>query len=694
MNLPKRFKIILHVLLFCTVIFAGNVFAQNMPKKEVATPSSSVQHNQDVTLPPNADANYLPLPNGTEKADTSLPTGEANIQTAGCGLPFTVPVVGGICNSIKAVIDKLGDCGGNIPCYVGGAVEVVQRKVLDQATGCGNMDTPVGYQDCEQKYLALINGGSIADVQDPGALFMVASVADSGLKLNIPITTDQYLATINPFTAKTANAQAADELNKGGLNTLWLNFRNTAFAFSAIILVIIGFMIMLRSRLDPRTSITAMNSLPKVVIAMVLIYFSFGLAGFMLDLGRLTLQLVYRTVPLSAGSIGSGLVELLLLILLAAAGPFVSGAIGGLTGGTSGLVTGVAKSLLVGPLLLLLLILGIFLLIVILNLLFKLVQRYAQFIIYTLFAPFFFLWGALPGQSSFGWFKSQLANVISIPAMLLIIRLATFIVFNTSGLGGKDSFSLPSPFASGIGSASGVSDVFWIIISPLIGLALLFYATKMPAIIDGLFGIKDYGARAGIGPGVIFAPIGAGANLGKAFGGLATLGQTYTRLGLPGSGALNNRLGALWERNGGSGGNRNDEPPSGSAEGARPPGGGGGSGGGGRPFGGRDAHDTAQNIDTHLRDMTNGEGGDAGTAGGPVGSTQSRGRLSRLVRGAAGYAVGGVPGAVIGSRNPKQSPPKTNITSTNKPLDAGFTPEQSSDLQKLKDKYTKNPDKF
>lgn len=686
MNLPRRLKIVLHVLLFFSVVVGGNVFAQNIPKNNTATASAPVQNNQNINLPNNSNANYLPLPNDTPRADTSLPNGQTYIQTAGCGLPFTVPVIGGICNSIKDVIDKLGDCGGNIPCYVSGAVEVVQRKVLDQTTGCGNMDTPLGYQDCEQKYLALVKGGSIADIQNPGAIFMVGSVADSGLRLSIPLTSDQYLATINPLPVKSANAQAADELNKGGLNTLWVNFRNTAFAASAIVLVIIGFMIMLRARLDPRTSITAMNSLPKVIIAIILIYFSFAIAGFMLDIGRLTLQLVYRTVPLSGGSIGSGLVELLLLVLLSAAGPFVSGTVGALNGGASGAITGVAKSLLVGPLLILLLILAVFLLIVILHLLFKLVQRYAQFIIYTLFAPFFFLWGALPGQSSFGWFKSQFANVISIPAMLLIIRLATFIVFNTSGLGGKDSFSLPSPFSSGIGSSSGISGVFWTIISPLIGLALLFYATKMPAIIDGLFGIKDYGSRAGIGPGIIFAPIGAGANLGKSMQGLSSLGQTYTRLGLPGSGAINNRFGVLWERNGGAGSSRNDEPPEGNAEGARPPRNPSG-GSGGNPFGKNDGGDTANAADRFLR-------GDDGGAGGPVGSSPSRSRMSRFVRGAAGYVVGGVPGAMFSSRNSKSSP-KTAPTPPPNPQGSGpNTPQQDQTFNKLRDQYSKKPDKF
>ncbi|NTU46217.1 hypothetical protein HGA88_01180 [Candidatus Roizmanbacteria bacterium] len=70
---------------------------------------------------------------------------------------------------------------------------------------------------------------------------------------------------------------------KGFLN-LWLLFRNFAFLVLVIIIVIIGFMIMFRMKLNPQTVISVENALPRIVITMLLITFSFAIAGFLIDL--------------------------------------------------------------------------------------------------------------------------------------------------------------------------------------------------------------------------------------------------------------------------------------------------------------------------------------------------------------------------------------------------------------------------
>ncbi len=519
------------------VISSGTLFAQAQPKATDvpaatgqnqseysptnAPKSSTVQtidNNQNVTLPKTPDATILPTPNGDNTVDTSPPTNSPEVKQAVAPLV----IIGGIV--IGYLVSKFRDCNKEIACYFKLGFETVERTAVEQIGGCGTLDTPEGLQDCQAKYAVILNGGSLADVQDPGALFIAGNVADAGLRMPVPINTSQYLATINPLTPTTANAQAVDELDTSGLVKLWQNVRNAAFAFSALALVVIGFMIMFRTKLDPRTSITAMNSLPKIIFAMILIYFSFALSGFMLDMGRLALQVVYRTIPFSGGSVLSGLLELLVIILIGFAASFL--VTGGPVGGTIFAV----------GLLLIILILAIFLLVVILSLIYQMLKRYMQFIVYTLFSPLFFLWGALPGQSSFGWFKSQLANIIAIPAMLLIIRLAAYIGYNSWGTGrivGGNGINLPSPFAFGGGGTSGAfADVFWLIISPLVSLVLLFYATKMPAIVDGVLQIKDHGARAGFGPmAVITTPISAGASAGKAFGGLGQLKGQVAGLG-------------------------------------------------------------------------------------------------------------------------------------------------------------------
>ena len=57
---------------------------------------------------------------------------------------------------------------------------------------------------------------------------------------------------------------------------------NSAIIF--LVLIFIGFMIMFRMQINPQTIISIENALPRIVITMILITFSFPLAGFLIDL--------------------------------------------------------------------------------------------------------------------------------------------------------------------------------------------------------------------------------------------------------------------------------------------------------------------------------------------------------------------------------------------------------------------------
>lgn len=65
---------------------------------------------------------------------------------------------------------------------------------------------------------------------------------------------------------------------------LWKIFRDIAYLVIVLFLVAIGFMIMFRTKINPQTVISVENSLPKIVVALLLITFSFAIAGFLIDL--------------------------------------------------------------------------------------------------------------------------------------------------------------------------------------------------------------------------------------------------------------------------------------------------------------------------------------------------------------------------------------------------------------------------
>ena len=65
---------------------------------------------------------------------------------------------------------------------------------------------------------------------------------------------------------------------------IWIVFRNISYMLLVLVLITIGFMIMFRAKLNPQTVISIENSLPKIVVSLLLITFSFALAGLLIDL--------------------------------------------------------------------------------------------------------------------------------------------------------------------------------------------------------------------------------------------------------------------------------------------------------------------------------------------------------------------------------------------------------------------------
>ncbi|MFA6532715.1 MAG: hypothetical protein WCT22_01820 [Patescibacteria group bacterium] len=65
---------------------------------------------------------------------------------------------------------------------------------------------------------------------------------------------------------------------------IWKLFRDISYMLLVVFLMAIGFMIMFRTKLNPQTVISVENALPKIVISLILITFSFAIAGFLIDL--------------------------------------------------------------------------------------------------------------------------------------------------------------------------------------------------------------------------------------------------------------------------------------------------------------------------------------------------------------------------------------------------------------------------
>ncbi|MFH0979399.1 MAG: hypothetical protein V1803_00400, partial [Candidatus Roizmanbacteria bacterium] len=86
------------------------------------------------------------------------------------------------------------------------------------------------------------------------------------------------------FIPKTYAAEGIGFAAIKPFSNLWKIFRDLSYMLLVLVLIGIGFMVMFRMKMNPQTVISVENALPRIVIALILITFSFAIAGFLIDL--------------------------------------------------------------------------------------------------------------------------------------------------------------------------------------------------------------------------------------------------------------------------------------------------------------------------------------------------------------------------------------------------------------------------
>jgi hypothetical protein len=257
-------------------------------------------------------------------------------------------------------------------------------------------------------------------------------------------------------------------LEDTGIASLWSISRNIAYIFFILIMIIVGFMIMFRSKLGGQTLVTLGNSLPNVIIALIGVTFSFAIAGLLIDLGGLimvilddlfiTEQIGYEeTVKL--GSIGNifkaflpgGLSDLIsfnggesgvakkgLFGIFGGAG--LGASIAGLIFSSSAIAGGIATVGL--PLLLITLAafgvaaVGVF------KVFITLTKAYIGILFNVITGPIQIAFSAIPGKNAgfINWAKSILRNVLVYPIVFAILNLPAAIYAISGG-----NLTIPGP---------------------------------------------------------------------------------------------------------------------------------------------------------------------------------------------------------------------------------------------------------
>lgn len=109
------------------------------------------------------------------------------------------------------------------------------------------------------------------------------------MTLTPPIHFGDYTTYLAQNFGLVKPAYAAVDTGTGffGLSPLlgmWTTFRNIVYLIYIAAFAIVGFAIMLRIKIDPRTVMTISNQLPKIIISILLVTLSFAIAGALIDI--------------------------------------------------------------------------------------------------------------------------------------------------------------------------------------------------------------------------------------------------------------------------------------------------------------------------------------------------------------------------------------------------------------------------
>lgn len=112
----------------------------------------------------------------------------------------------------------------------------------------------------------------------------------------------QYIAdSFNSFIDKPVYAQGVGFKGLQPLLPLWKGFRNAIYIMISLVFVSIGLMVILRIKINPQTVITIQNSIPKLISSIILVTFSYAIAGLIIDFTYVISGLVVSALANSPG---------------------------------------------------------------------------------------------------------------------------------------------------------------------------------------------------------------------------------------------------------------------------------------------------------------------------------------------------------------------------------------------------------
>jgi len=266
---------------------------------------------------------------------------------------------------------------------------------------------------------------------------------------------------------------------------LWKITRNVVYVFYVAIFVVIGFMIMFRSKLNPQTVVNIQMALPNIIVSLILVTFSFAICGLIVDLAYLGNDLIYNifynnfvvngtftwsadATPfnlIKAADIGSNLATALGAIAQVLAG-----------GGPAALFNVIIAMTVVSTAF---------------KIFFAMLTKYISLFLITLLSPFSLLFAALPTgrDAAVNTFKQILSAALVFPATYFMINLSFY--FSEYAQNAATPFKNIDPFRlTDFVNVANNQGIAIATIAGLISLGVLMATAQVPQVIDGALGVK------------------------------------------------------------------------------------------------------------------------------------------------------------------------------------------------------------
>ncbi len=225
------------------------------------------------------------------------------------------------------------------------------------------------------------------------------------------------------------------QLMGSGISQVWSGLRNVSYVFFVLVFIAGGFMIMFRHKLGGQTIVTVYNTLPNIILGLILVTFSFSISGFIIDIGAVLINVIAgfvspsidTTTPFSVASgymWPGGSFNIIQT--------FMQGIFGFLQG-TLGLSFGHFTSLIV------MLILVLVVLFASIRIFFALMKAYIGILIDTMFSPIVFALATIPGKRAVmtDWFYRMGKNVLTFVLIFFLVNLPIFLMNGANMFGGN-----------------------------------------------------------------------------------------------------------------------------------------------------------------------------------------------------------------------------------------------------------------